>query len=229
MIDAGVRIVDLDPEGFSWLNRCLSARDQGRQEVSVLHDGATVIQVAGLLDGREVAVGDAVDDASILARSVADATGADLVTVIDSRGLDALSSSIVELGRACRSQGELLWRSREEWNAHPGVVMVPPPEPSRWPAIEALLASVPDERWIVVRVRADGAAPTVLAGRVRSGLIIEVTSAEPDAGDVAAELETDRSSVELLLGADDPFTALLELLGKTETRHRGLSLLPGSA
>lgn len=227
MIDARVRIVDLEPDGFSWLNGRLSSRDRWGGEVSVLHDGTRVVSVAGPA-GDAVAHGDAVGDPAALAASVADASGAELVTVIDRRVLDELSSSLVDLGRSCRSQGELLWRARELWNTHPGVVAVPAPEPSRWPAVEALLAAVPDDRWIVARARREGSPPMVLAGRVRDGLIVEVTSAEPPVEAVAALLETDAATIEQVIAADDPLAALLDALRDPATTHRGLEPLLGA-
>lgn len=227
MIDAGIRIVDLDPDGFSWLNDLLLKRDVARRStVSVLHDGSRVIQVAGTAAADAgVAAGDAVDDPEALADLVLTRTGADEVTVLDRRGLDELSSDVVDLARRCASQGELLWRSRERWNNHPAVVLRPSPEPSRWPPVQELLARVPDDHWLVLQV--DGDAPFALAGRVRGGLLVELTS-RPVEGPVSASIRAPREHVARVLGAGDPLAELVELLDDDAVDHLGLDLLRGT-
>jgi len=228
VIDAGVRMVDLDPEMFAWLNEKLAQRSRSGDEVSVLHDGLCVVQVAGPV-GDVVAIGDAIDDPCALAERIAGACDAALVTVIDMRCLDAVSADLVELGKECRSQGELLWRARERWNREPGVVMVPAPEPSRWPPVQRLLDGVENGRWVVARMRQDTRPASVLAARVRDGLIVEVTSVTPPDEDVAVLLDASTDVIADVLDADDPLGALRAVIPRADVVHRGLEpLLIGS-
>lgn len=208
MIDPKVRVVDVDPAGFAWLNGLLAARDvAGDGSVTILHESGEIVRAVhswrGDLTEAEVGLVDISD-----ADATRTALDADHVVLLDRTSLASLDATVTELGRTCPTQGELLWRSREAWNAHPGVVQSPPPRPSRWPNVAELVAGVPDGSWLVAVCT--GAPSWTVGAEVRGGVIVHITSAVPDGADVAIRVELPAVAWEAALAADDPLLALGE-------------------
>jgi hypothetical protein len=175
---------DLDPVGFARLNGRFGRHDTDEVTITVLHEGGVVQHAVHSTRGA-VDVGDRTGDAGEMRAH----HGVDRVVLLDRRLLDDLSSGVVDLARACATQGELLWRSRELWNAHPAVEQSPAPQPSRWPAVSERLARVPDGAWVVANIN-DGANAYafVIGGRVEGGVFVEMTSAIPEGATVAATI-----------------------------------------
>ena len=210
MISPDVRIVDVDSEGLAFVNAALSERDKASAPaVMVLHDGRHVVRIAAPAD-VPIAAGDPIGDPRATAARIQEATGALSVTLVDERQLDALSSELVELGRSCPTQGEVLWRARELWNSHAAIVQVPPPGLSRWRGVSDLVGRVPDGRWIVLRICRDESRVWTFAARVEGGVVIEITSAHPPPDSTAVTLEVEADRLHTILTAPNPLARLYE-------------------
>ena len=213
MISPAVRTRDVDPDAMAWLNRVLAGRDRRiRRTLTVVHAAGRVTAVTG--DGDPaVATGDPVDDPAALAAALREAGAYDEVVVVDAPALEELSADLVDLGRRCTSQAELLWRARELWNTHPAVAQSPAPRPSRWPALADRLAAVPDGTWIRVGVSLDDGRVHVLAVLVEGGVVTELTSNVPaGAGDVV-DIALTEPSVHELVATGEPGDLLDRLPG----------------
>lgn len=216
MISPQVRIVDVDPAGFAWLNRLLAASDlAGAGTVTVLHDGGRVVRAVHSGTG-DVAFGAATVDVAAPA-ALRHRLGADHLVLLDRSALPDLAAAVAGLGRSCATQPELLWRAREAWNACPGVVQDPPPAPSRWPAVAARLAAVADGAWVVATCT--GAPAWRLAARVEGGALVEITSAVPEDATVHLSLTATAESWEAVLSSDDPLAALEATVEATTARR----------
>lgn len=198
MIDPRVRIEDVDPDAFAHLNKVLSQRDrQGPNTLTVVHDNGRVVQATmpGITD-------DDIRDLEELGRQ----HGVDEVVLLDRRGLDDLSAQLVELARSTDDQGVLLSQTRDVYLGHWAVTVVPPPGPSRWPALREALNAVPDGAWLVAE-----ADDFKLAAQVRGGRIVRITSYPPDGAHIAVTLRSTVDDVDAVLLADDPLGELRSL------------------
>jgi hypothetical protein len=208
VIAPDVQMVELDSEGVAFINAVLSARDRNSDRgVMVLHNGAEVIRVAGHV-GEPAVLGMPVGEPSVTAERLRQLTGAATLTLVDSRLVDSLSDDLVELGRACATQGELLWRARDLWNRHAAVAQAPEPRASRWPDVEELLRRVGDGQWVVLRLRRSEETEWVFAARVEAGVISKITSVPPSAEDVSVTVELDVDQFRSMLEAPDPLAIL---------------------
>lgn len=210
MIAPDIQIVDVDPDGLAFVNAALSERDRAvAPGVTVLHDGRRVVRIAA--SGEvPLQVGQSIDDPAVTAARIREATGAPSVTMVDECRLDDLSAALVELGRACSSQGELLWRARELWNNHAAIVQVPAPSLSRWRGVSDLVTRVQDGQWIVMRICRNGERVWTFAAMVERGVVVKITSAEPPPERTAVALEVEADRLRAILTAPNPLTRLYE-------------------
>jgi hypothetical protein len=185
MIAPEVRMHDLNPDGFAALNKRLSAVAWGAGEatLTVLHAGGSVINAVH--SSRGVVGVEELEEPEVMRVRHA----VDRVLLLDRSRLGDLSSRLVDLARLSANQGELLWRAREVWNSHEAVVQSPAPEPSKWPAVSDRLARVPDDAWVVARIRYGEGQSFVVAGCVVGGVLVEITSSVPADAAVAATID----------------------------------------
>ena len=229
MIDPGVRIVDVDPDGFAALSASLVQRDRRpRREVSIVHRGGVVRKAVATFDTEVgLGAGDRIDDARSAGGRVQRHTGADLVTVIDEEAIADLSPRLVEVAKQCRSQAELLWRARVLWQGHQGVVTVPDPSPPRWPIVAEVVAAVPDGHWIIMESAGeDGSLAMRLAGEVIGGLLVRITSVPT--GPVALRLHAPALVFDAVLRSDDPWRELRDQHAAGALSAEGLDLFAGA-
>jgi hypothetical protein len=195
VIDPAVRIEDVDPAALAHLNAVLSRRDrQAKSTLTVLHEDGRVVRSSppGVSDQ------DLAHPESLLARH-----GVDEVVLLDARGLDELSARLVELARQTDDQGVLLSRCRDAYLTSWAVQVFPPPGPSLWPPVQAVLDQVPDGDWVRVE-----AGEFALAAEVRGGRLVRITSDPPVHARVAIAVRGAVEDVDAVLLSDDPLAAM---------------------
>lgn len=189
MIDPGVAVVDVDPEGFALVNAALSSRQ--RTEPAT----ATVV-----VDGPEglAALGDL--------EALRQAEGVDRLVVLDRQRLDDLSAAFVEAARETDDQGRLLAKCREIYVNHPAVTLVPCPSDaaSGWVPVGDLLESIEDGHWIRAVIGDWGLAAELCGGR-----IVRITSSPPEGAVSAVLLQGTADDLEAVLCAPNPIGELL--------------------
>jgi hypothetical protein len=203
MIDPRIAIEDVDPDGFARVNAALSQRERSaRTTLSVLHEDGRVLH----------ATATGVDDAAIRdPEALRVEHGVDEVVLLDRRGLDDLCACLVELARSTDDQGVLLAACRDAYLDHWAVTVVPRPAPSRWPEVQRLVNRVGDGEWLVAEC-----GDFTLAGEVRGGRIVRITSVVPAGAKVAALVQCGVDQLDAVLLAADPLAALAEGGGRVE-------------
>ena len=186
MIAPGLRVVDVEPDGFGVLNDLVSRYDRpAAAELHVLHDRGAVLRVVHTLAGP-VAEHDAHlgDDLTAAAAALRRRTGVDRVVLVDRDGLSELSHPLAACGAPDVDQPTAFRRSHELFWASAAVVTDPePPSGTSWLALEDHLRALGDDYWaLLAGYDGDRCAFTLLA-RFRTGQLTDLTSLQPLLGD----------------------------------------------
>lgn len=199
MIAPGLRVVDVEPDGFGVLNALVSRYDRPTAgELHVLHDRGRVLRVVHTLEGptsehREPLGEDLPAKAAELRRQA----GVDRVVLVDRDRLSDLSHPLSACGPPEVDQPTAFRRSHDVFWSSDAVVTAPaPPNRASWVELERHLSSVGNDYWgLLAGYDGDRCAFTAVA-RFVAGQMVHLTSLQPVLGDSrpgaadAAELVT---------------------------------------
>lgn len=179
MIAPGLRVVDVEPEGFGVLNQLISRHDRpASAELHVLHDRGRVLRVVHTLAGpttehREPLGADLARAAAELRRR----TGVDRVVLVDRDELSALSPALSACGQPEVDQPTAFRRSHEVFWASDAVVTDPaPPSSAPWLELEHHLRGLGDDYWGLLAGYDGEHCAFTASGRFVSGQLVHLSS-----------------------------------------------------
>lgn len=213
MIAPGVRVVDVEPDGFGVLCALLAgAQMSGHGELHLLHDAGHVLRAVHTQTGATSDYHEPIVDPPGRARELRALTGVDRVVIVDRSGLSALAPALAAAGPAEVDQPEMIRRSTAAFWSSPAVATDPaPPDTAGWEALSRHLRTLGDDYWgLLAGYDGDVCAFTALArfvhGRMAllTSLLPVLGSSRPPASEAAALLAAaqTRGSVPLVLVAD---------------------------
>ena len=192
MIAPGLRVVDVEPDGFGVLNALASRYDRPvAAELHVLHDRGAVLRVVHTLAGPSAEHdGHLGDDLAAAAAELRRRTGVDRVVLVDRDGLSELAQPLAACGSPQVDQPTAFRRSHELFWASAAVVTDPePPSWASWVALEEHLRALGDDYWaLLAGYDGDLCAFTLLA-RFVTGQLTHLTSLQPVLGDARPPAE----------------------------------------
>lgn len=186
MIAPGLRVVDVEPDGFGVLNSLVSRYDRPTSgELHVLHDGGRVLRVVHTLEGPTSKHREPLgDDLPARAAELRQLAAVDRVVLVDRDGLAALSHPLSACGQAEVDQPTAFRRSHDVFWSSDAVVTDPaPPSSASWDDLERHLQSLGDDYWGLL-AGYDGARCAFTAlGRFVGGQMVHLTSLQAVLGD----------------------------------------------
>ena len=183
MIAPGVRVVDVEPDGFGVVCSLSSVYDRPtRGELHVLHDRGRVLRVVHTLHGPSQAHREPLgQDLPARARALREEAEVDRVVLVDRDALVAEADAFAAVGPGTLDQPTVLRRSNELFWSSAAVVTDPEPPctgPS-WERLEQHLRGLGDDYWgLLAGYDGERCAFTLLA-RFVGGRVVHLTSLLP--------------------------------------------------
>lgn len=187
MIAPGVRIVDVEPDGFGVLNALVSRYDRPTAgELHVLHDQGRVLRVVHTMEGPTSEHREPLgDDLQARAAELRLLTGVDRVVLVDRDGLTALSHPLSACGQPDVDQPTAFRRSHDLFWSSKAVVTDPaPPTSAPWVDLERHLQSLGEDYWGLLSGYDGSRCAFTAMGRFVAGQLVHLTSLQPVLGDV---------------------------------------------
>jgi hypothetical protein len=181
MIAGSVRMGGFDSPSFARLCAIAARRDLNRgRELHVLHDGGRVLSVVDTADGPVRNEWAPIGDAHATAKRLRAEHGVDRVVVADASTLRAAYAAVEATVDPTWSQPGVMLALQQAFRDCPGVVCDPPLGAlDAWRAVEQTLIEAGDGGFVIAASDAED-WPIALTGRLRGGLIVEVTDLAPD-------------------------------------------------
>ena len=187
MIAPGIRIVDVEPDGFGVVCGLMSGRErETRGELHVLHDAGVVRRVVHTVTGPTPAFREPLgDDLPRRARELREQAGVDRVVLVERAALVAQSHAFAAVGPSTVDQPTMMRRSNALFWSSPAVVTdpAPPAGGETWQQLHQHLRGLGDDYWgLLAGYDGDRCAFTLLA-RFVEGQVVHLTSLLPLLGD----------------------------------------------
>ena len=186
MIAPGLRVVDVEPDGFGVLCALVPRHDRiTRGELHLLHQDGHVVRavhtVTGPTQGHREPLGDDLAGAARRLREVADV---DRVILVDRDRLAAQEAAFAAVGPSDIDQPTTLRRSRQLFWASDAVVTDPaPPTEESWERLAEHLRALGDDYWGLLAGYDGDACAFTLVGRFVGGQLALMTSLRQVLGD----------------------------------------------
>ena len=186
MIAPGLRVIDVEPDGFGVLNALVSRYDRPRSgELHVLHDDGRVLRVVHTLEGPTSRYREPLgDDLPAKAAELRRLAAVDRVVLVDRDGLSALSHLLSACGLPEVDQPTAFRRSHDVFWSSAAVVTDPaPPSSASWDELEGHLRSLGEDYWALLSGYDGERCAFTAVGRFVGGQMVHLTSLQPVLGD----------------------------------------------
>lgn len=179
MIAPGIRVVDVEPDGFGVLCSLVpSYKRPTRGELHILHDGRSVLRAVHTLSGPTAAHHGALgDDLVAAAQRLREAADVDRVVLVDRDLLRAQAAAFAAAGPSSIDQPTMLRRSQSLFWSSAAVVTSPePPSQAAWQRLAEHLRDLGSDYWVLLAGYDDDVCAFTLLGRVVDGQVVLLTS-----------------------------------------------------
>jgi hypothetical protein len=179
VIAPGLRVVDVEPDGFGVLCALVPRHDRiTRGELHLLHRDGNVVRavhtVIGPTQEHREPLG---DDLAAAARSLRERAGVDRVVLVDRDRLVAQEAAFAAVGSSDIDQPTALRRSRQLFWASDAVVTDPaPPTEESWERLGEHLRVLGEDYWGLLAGYDGDTCAFTLAGRFVGGQLALLTS-----------------------------------------------------
>jgi ribosomal protein L30/L7E len=191
MISGQVAMHGFDSPSFAALCALAATRDVApRHEIHLLCDGGEVLTAVDTSTGRLPGPWERVIDPLATAQALRCERGVDRVIVADQSAVAGMMRSVEAEVTKDVTQPGLFIQLQQAFRRTPGIVADPPmPSLDSWRALSDRLASAGDGMWVLAAREGDN-WPIALCGRLRGGVIVEVTDLPPAARDRLPKLDS---------------------------------------